>query len=154
MKKWFTQSLLASCLTGSLCYSASLIASESIQGAIDFRESVMTTFKWYLQPMGAMAKDKIPFDAALFSSRAEGLANATRLDVTEGFPEGSDEDTEALPKIWQNWDDFKSKYQVLQKEAAELQRVAAMGDEAAMKAQFGKTAKTCGGCHKAYRKKK
>ncbi|MCW8883308.1 MAG: cytochrome c [Sedimenticola sp.] len=145
---------LVSCLIGSLCYGSALIASESTQGAIDFRESVMTTFKWYLQPMGAMTKGDMPFDATLFKSRAEGLANATRLDVTEGFPLGSAEDTEAQPKIWDDWDDFKLKYEALQKEATELQRVASSGDEAAMKAQFGKTAKTCGGCHKEYRKKK
>jgi cytochrome c556 len=151
MNKWLIQASLVSCFMGS--FTSNLVASESTQGAIELRESIMTTYKWYLQPMSAMAKGDMPFDAALFSSRAEALSIATQLDVTEGFPKDSAEDTEALPKIWENWDDFKSKFQSLQKEAAELQRVTASGDEAAMKAQFGKTAKACGSCHKAYREK-
>jgi cytochrome c556 len=124
------------------------------QAAIDFRASVMTTFKWYVQPMGAMAKGKIPFDAARFKSRAEGLANATRLDVSEGFPEGSIEESDAKPEIWDNWDEFLSNYRNLQDEAVKLQQVVATGDEKAMLAQFKKTAETCGSCHKKFRQKK
>ncbi len=130
------------------------LADESTQGAIDFRESVMTTFKWYMGPMGAMVKGKIPFDAALFKSRADGLANASRLDVSEGFPEGSVGESEAKPEIWDEWDDFLSKYQGLQDEAVKLQQVAATGDEAAIKEQFLKTGETCSSCHKKYRSKK
>ena len=38
------------------------------------------------------------------------------------------------------------------KEANELAKVAATGDVAAIKAQFGKTGGTCKGCHDAFRK--
>jgi cytochrome c556 len=134
--------------------AAASTASLAEQAAIDFRASVMTTFKWYMQPLGAMAKGKIPFDAARFKSRAEGLANATRLDVSEGFPEGSIEESDAKPEIWDNWDEFLGKYQSLQEEAVKLQQVAATGDEQAMLAQFKKTAETCGSCHKKFRQKK
>ena len=39
-----------------------------------------------------------------------------------------------------------------QQEAAKLTEVAKGGDEAAIKAQFGKTAETCKACHKEFRK--
>lgn len=39
------------------------------------------------------------------------------------------------------------------REATELARVAATGDQAAVKAQFGKVAQTCKGCHDNYRQK-
>jgi cytochrome c556 len=152
MKRRLIQSTLITSLLAVVAMPA--LADESTQGAIDFRESVMTTFKWYMGPMGAMAKGKIPFDAALFKSRADGLANASRLDASEGFPEGSVGETEAKPEIWDNWDDFLSKYQSLQDEAVKLQQVAATGDEAEMKKQFGKVGETCGSCHKKYRNKK
>lgn len=151
MKKGLLQSALVVTLLGNA--PAAITATDSIQGAIDFRESVMITFKWYMGPMGAMTKGKIPFDAAYFQSRAEGLANATRLDVSEGFPEGSIEESEAKPEIWQDWDDFTAEYQALQREAEALQQIAAGGDEAAMKAQFDKTGKRCGSCHKKFREK-
>ena len=38
------------------------------------------------------------------------------------------------------------------KEANELQKVAATGDVAAIKAQFGKTGETCKACHDKFRK--
>ncbi|WP_260294211.1 c-type cytochrome [Sedimenticola hydrogenitrophicus] len=154
MNKRLMQTALITCLLASGAASTSGMAQESTQAAIDFRASVMTTFKWYVQPMGAMAKGKIPFDAARFKSRAEGLANATRLDVSEGFPEGSIEESDAKPEIWDNWDEFLSNYRNLQDEADKLQQVAATGDEKAMLAQFKKTAETCGGCHKKFRQKK
>jgi len=152
MKKGLLQSVMMISLLGAT--SSAALAEGSVQGAIDFRESVMTTYKWYMGPMGAMVKGKIPFDAALFKSRAEGLANASRLDVSEGFPKGSLGESEAKPEIWDNWDDFLSKYQSMQDEAVKLQQVAATGDEAAIKAQFAKTGETCGSCHKKYRSKK
>ncbi|TLD47356.1 MAG: Cytochrome c' [Accumulibacter sp.] len=38
------------------------------------------------------------------------------------------------------------------KEANELQKVAATGDAAAVKVQFGKTGESCKACHDKYRK--
>lgn len=152
MKKALFQWVLAGVLAGGV--APATLADGSVQGAIDFRESVMTTFKWYMGPMGAMAKGKIPFDVALFRSRAEGLAIATRLDVAEGFPQGSIGESEARPEIWQDWDGFKAAYETLRNEAEKLQQVAATGDEAAIKAQFAETGKQCGGCHKKFREKK
>jgi len=152
MKKALFQGVLAGVLVSTV--APTTLASESVQGAIDFRESVMTTFKWYMGPMGAMAKGKIPFDAALFRSRAEGLANATRLDVAEGFPQDSIGESEARPEIWQEWDEFVAAYEALRREAGKLQQVAAGGDEEAIKAQFAETGKQCSDCHKKFRKKK
>lgn len=152
MKKGLLQSALVVSLLGVA--SPATQAGIGVQAAIDFRESIMTTFKWYMGPMGAMTKGKIPFDSALFKSRADGLVNATRLDLAEGYPEGSVSDSEAKPEIWENWDQFPGKIESLREEAAKLQQVAATGDEAAMKAQFGKTGKVCGSYHKQFRSKK
>ena len=124
--------------------------------AVEFRESAMTIFRWYLKPMAGMVKGKAPYNQSAFEKNAEGLATATRLDVLAGFPKGSDadEETRAKPEIWQNQKDFQSRYRDLQRETARLAEVAKGGGKAAIKAQFGKTAKVCGGCHKKYRSKK
>ncbi|WP_052760976.1 c-type cytochrome [Sedimenticola thiotaurini] len=152
MKKGLLQSALIISLLGAATSASQ--AEVRIQGAIDFRESIMTTFKWYMGPMGSMVKGRMPFDAELFKSRAEGLVKATRLDLAEGYPKGSVGDSEAKPEIWENWDEFEAKIQSLRDEAAKLQEVAATGDEAAIKAQFGETGKVCGSCHKQFRSKK
>ena len=126
------------------------------EAAIEYRQAVMNVYLWNLKPMAGMVKGKIPFDAKLFRSRAEGLATATRLDLLSGFPEGSTDefDSSAKPVIWEKWPEFKGKFEALRRESAKLAEAARSGDAAAMKAQFGNTAKSCGGCHKKFRMKK
>jgi len=158
MKKQVMNFVMIGCLVGAASWGALAMADGhkggSVQAAVDFRTSTMTIFKWYLKPMAGMVKGKMPFDQALFQRKADGLARAASLDLTEGFPKGSIGESEAKAEIWERWDDFKAKYEALQKESAKLQQVAASGDMAAIKAQFSATAKTCKGCHKEYRAKK
>ncbi len=145
-------------LASVLLISTSSWAAAPNQVATDFRQATMDVYKWYLVPMKKMVKGKIPFDAEKFKASAEGLALATQLNVLAGFPKGSDsealEDSYARNDIWDNWGDFEKRARSLQRDAAKLAQVAQGGDRAAMKAQFGKTAKNCGGCHKKYRVKK
>ena len=137
--------------TGTALAPSSTIASE--QAAIEFRESAMTIYKWYLGPMGKMVKGTIPFDKKQFQMHAKSLATISKIDITPGFPEGSDFDTEAKPEIWEEWDLFKQKFSDFQAQARKLGEISAAGSESEIKAQFGKTAKTCGGCHKKFREK-
>jgi len=123
-------------------------AEDPVEEAIDYRSSVMTVMRWNVGPMGDMVKGKKPFDAAKFANHAQDLARTATLDILAGFPEGSDlGETDARPEIWMSWDDFKGKLEALRTESAKLAEVAASGDEAAMKKQFGATAKTCKSCH-------
>ena len=148
MRKTITSAAVAALLCVSL---PSAWASD--EAAVEFRESAMNIYRWYVKPMGGMAKGEIPFDAAAFQANAEGLATAARLDIAPGFPEGSDFDTEAKPEIWENWPEFLEKFKALQDESAKLAEAAAGGDEAAMKAQFREAAKTCSDCHKRFRER-
>ena len=147
------RTLIPTFAAASLLFAAFPHATASEQSAVEFRESAMTIYKWYMKPMGAMAKGEMPFDADAFRSNAQGLATAAQLDIMPGFPEGSDFDTEAKPEIWENWAEFQEMFKALQNEAKRLAETAADGDEAAVKAQFGKTGKTCGDCHKKFREK-
>lgn len=145
-------------LAVSLLTSGTVALAASQQSAVDFRQDTMGVYKWYLTPLKEMATGKLPFDAQRFKASAEGLALATQLDVAAGFPEGSDsgaiEESDARAEIWSNWSDFTQRLESLQRDAAQLAKVAQTGDEAAIKDQFGKTAKNCGDCHKEYRVKK
>lgn len=57
-------------------------------------------------------------------------------------------------EICERWSEFEEKFRTLQKESAKLKQVAATGDRATIKAQFGKTAKACKGYHKNFREEK
>ena len=62
--------------------------------------------------------------------------------------------TRALPVIWEKPDDFKAAAMKLETMAAELEKAAESGDQAAATAAFAAMGKeACGGCHGAFRAK-
>jgi len=138
----------------SLGSAVSATEGHGRQAALDFRSANMIIYKWYMGPMGRMAKGEMPYNQALFQKNAKALATAARLDLLAGFPKGSlDEDSEAKPEIWENWSEFEEKFKAFQMESEKLAGVAARGDRAATLSQFKNTGKTCGGCHKKFREK-
>lgn len=92
-------------------------------------------------------------------SAADVVAPANKITEVAGlipslFPKGSDQGkTGALPAIWENWDAFAKHADDLKTEATMLASAGQSGDLATVRAQFDKTAKMCGACHKDFRKK-
>jgi cytochrome c556 len=142
-------------MTALLCAglaAPSLASDDSLQEAIDYRSGVMNVFSWNLSSMGAMLKDKVPYDQTAFTRHAMDLANATALDVLSGFPEDSvSEDSAAMSEIWLDWSDFTDKFQDFQKQSTKLAQIAIGGDKAAIAEQFEATRKTCKACHRKFK---
>ena len=116
--------------------------------AVEYRQGVMNVYAFNVTSMGDMVKGKTEFDAAAFARHAKDLAAAAQLDLLAGFPEDSiNDDSDASDTIWLDWDKFQKRHKDLQEQSAKLAEVAAGGDEAAMREQFGATGKTCKGCH-------
>jgi cytochrome c556 len=117
------------------------------------RQAAMTLQGKYMGPMGGMAQGKIPYNAAVVQR------NAAFLETLSKMPwDGFDANTKgvksaALPAVWEKSDEFKKAAERLESEAAKLVQVSKSGDEAAVKAQIGATAKSCGGCHETFREK-
>jgi len=90
---------------------------------------------------------------------ADVVAPASKILEVAGlipslFPKGSDQGkTAALPVIWEKWDDFTKHADDLKAEATALVSAGQSGDLATVRAQFDKTAKMCGACHKDFKKK-
>lgn len=120
--------------------------------AIEYRQAAFDLISYNFSDMGAMLKGKKPFDAAIFSARADNAAALSKLPH-EGFIEGSDKgDTEALAKIWQNKTDFDSKMSAFQDNAAALALITKTTDQTKIKQAFANTGKSCKGCHDVYKK--
>lgn len=104
--------------------------------------------------MGAMVQGRMDYDADLAQTAADNLFHITRHDQSRLWPEGTDsssiDGTRAKAEIWEDLDDFVSKFVALQDAAEALQGVAGDGLEALQPA-FGATAGTCQACHQAYR---
>jgi cytochrome c556 len=143
--------LLSAVLLGASALS-SLAYAESFEREIEYRQSVMEIFGWNMKAMGAMLKGKVPYDAASFARHASDMQAATSLDLLSGFPEDSNEgETDALPDIWLDFNDFKQKYADLQAASKTLNTAAAGSDQAQIKAAFGDLGKACKACHRAYK---
>jgi cytochrome c556 len=135
-----------------------LLAAPAVQAvadpaaAIEYRQSAYTVMVWNWAPLGAMMRGRTPWDQAEFTRRAQRVATLAPM-LLEGFPPGSDKgaDTDAKGEIWSNYTDFSAKMQAFERESAALAEIAAGGDEAATRAQFGKTAETCKACHDLYK---
>ncbi|ROR35194.1 c-type cytochrome [Inmirania thermothiophila] len=145
-KRW-----LALAAAAALAGGAALAADP--QDQIDYRQAGMKALGGHMASMAAVVRGKVEHTAHL-KVHARALAETATL-LLDLFPEGSDlGETNAKPEIWDNWDDFKAKAETLQRESAELARLAEAGDLTAFKQQFGKVGKACKGCHDDYRKEK
>lgn len=104
--------------------------------------------------LGGMVQGRMDYDADMAQTAADNLFHLTRHDQSRLWPEGTDsfsiDNTRAKPEIWENLDDFVSKFGALQEAAEALQPVAGEGmDE--LRANFGAVAQTCQACHQVYR---
>ena len=102
----------------------------------------------------AMIKGEAPFDLdkvhKIFATFEDAATKMPNL-----FPDSSKtgEETEALPKIWDNMADFKSRFGKLGDDAKAAD--ASVKDLDSFKAAFANIGKNdCGSCHQTYRQKK
>lgn len=116
----------------------------------------------FMKGMGArvgvlvgMVQGKQPYDAEAAKTAAAELQERAESDWAPLFPAGSDADTlgvgKALPKIWDNMDDFLAHKQKLAEAAAALTPVAGNGLDT-LKASMGAVGGSCGSCHETYRR--
>lgn len=78
------------------------------------------------------------------------LQNFTNLPFL--FREGSTAaNSKALPVIWENWEDFKDRFDADAVHAEEALAAAKAGDAAAYGAALQAIGQSCGACHQTYR---
>jgi len=105
----------------------------------------------------AMSKGEAPFDLAAAQKIFATFQN-TANKAPELFPESTKggipgADFNPSPKIWENLDDFKARFNKLGEDAKAA--AASVKDLDSFKAAFGNIGKNdCGGCHENYRLKK
>ncbi len=120
---------------------------------IKYRQSTMKAIGGHMGAIVATVKGQAGTDTQMI---AHARALATTATTVDGiFPKGSGQgETEALPEIWKNPAEFTKVVQAFQSAAAAMGAAADKGDAGAVKAALGALGKSCGGCHKVFRKKK
>lgn len=143
-------------LIGTLALGAmlSLPVLADTDPAVETRQGQFKLIVHNFAVLGGMAQGRMDYDGDMAQIAADNLFHVTRHDQGRLWPEGTDsmsiDGTRASPAIWDNLDDFVTKFVALQDAAEALQSVAGAGlDE--MRAGFGPVGQACQACHQAYR---
>ncbi|MEW8506735.1 MAG: cytochrome c [Candidatus Thiodiazotropha sp.] len=148
----FRKRLTPALVSVSLLLPLMTVGAGEIEKAVDYRQGLMNVLSWNMKAMSNMMKGKIPYDQQAFATHANDLAAASALNLLPGFPEDSEsEESDALPEIWMEFDDFEAKYEALGKAASNLSSAAANGDKGAIGEALSKAGKACKACHKKYK---
>jgi cytochrome c556 len=130
------------------------LASKADEAAIEARQSLMTLFSFNLGPMALMAQGRMDYDAETAQTAAANLYHASRHAQDRLWPEGTAqgefEGSRARPAIWENLEEFASRYSALQDAAANMNEVAGDGLDA-LQGALGGLAGACRNCHDDFR---
>ncbi|NML25576.1 c-type cytochrome [Zoogloea dura] len=142
--------------------AAGLAAGASAQAKpedqIKFRKAGYAFMSWN---MGKIKQQVIDNPGSFNKDQVLAAANVIAATANSGmgalYGPGTDKDvggqkTRVKPEFFQQPDEVRKLALAFIKEANELQKVAATGDAAAIKTQFGKTGESCKACHDKFRK--
>lgn len=155
-EKHFMKSKLLLALL-SLTLAGTAAAQVKPEDAIKFRQSGYTFMAWN------MARIKANVEGTYNKEEVIKAANAIQAIANSGmgalYLPGTDkgkgwEETRVKPELFTNKEGVGKVGMAFNKEANEMAKVAATGDQAAAKEQFGKLGGSCKGCHDDFKIKK
>ncbi|WP_303786916.1 cytochrome c [Azovibrio restrictus] len=132
------------------------------QQALKPEEAIKTRQAGYTYLGWSMSKIKANLEGTYNKDQVIAAANTIAAIANSGmgalYVPGSDKEvngvkTRVKPEFFQKQQEVGKLAMAFNKEANELARVAATGDVAAVKAQFGKVGGTCKACHDDFRVK-
>jgi cytochrome c556 len=152
MTKFWEQATTAAAAVGMTV----LVAGMALAAAHGDSERVksMKAMGGHMGAIGKVAKGEMAYSAETVT-HAEGLEKMSK-ELLTWFPEGSmgGDDSRAKPEIWTDWAGFEAKAKDFQAAVPALVAASKTGDKAQIGAALGAVGKTCGGCHKPFRKPK
>jgi len=146
-------------ITCAVIFSASFFsisfAHDGATGIVKQRMDMMSDVASSMKTLGQMIRGKNEYNPDSAESAALKIEKHAKHFHTL-FPEGSTEEpSEALPAIWQDWEEFQKLLTTMENEARELASIASTSISAEeIKNQFSNLGKTCGMCHEKFRLKK
>ncbi len=150
--------LIFTCMT--IVAGSAVIANAQDKGphdnAIKARKALMQLYGYSMGTLGAMAKGKMDYDAAIAQEMADNLNAAANMGQSTMWPAGSDSETagnaknRALAAIWDTYPAIGEKSEAMVTAAANLQANAGQGLDA-LRGAVGDAGKACKGCHDDFR---
>lgn len=130
--------------------SVHAVADTTPEDAYDYRTAIMTTLRGHLVA-ASMTMRGLVDDHGQIANHARGIAYGVN-ELHNIFQEGSNiGDSEALPVIWEDTEEFAAAITKVQEAAAAFVDAADGGDAAAIGGAFRDLGGSCRGCHDEFR---
>ncbi|MCB9675468.1 MAG: cytochrome c [Alphaproteobacteria bacterium] len=138
----------------ALLAASAALADDSPQNAARYRHVVMEGVGDHMKASALVVKGEVGRTADL-KAHAKAMNDAAQY-FDQLFPKGSGPDvvpkSNALPKIWEDWEGFVKANETFKKASADFLAATESGEMEKIKPAFGALGKSCGGCHDTYRK--
>lgn len=135
---------------------ASLASADGDDGAppdVAYRQKVMSNVGSNMGAIGDILKNGLMLPGAI-AVHAHLMAESAQL-IGPAFKKNVETKmTDAKPEIWEDWTKFESAIADFKKAAENMEAAAKGGDMAAIGSAAKALGKSCGGCHKQFRKPK
>ena len=142
-------------LVGAIGATAAVSAEDLAAAVKERRDLMKKTVAPAAKLGGQMIKGVVPFDAAKAAKAMNDISSVPDKYVTlfpKGTEHGAIKDSEALPKIWEDFDNFKAIATKLKDTSAKAAGAAEQG-KGTFTAAFNDMTKVCKQCHESYREK-
>ena len=151
MKTLATLAVAATALTLAASVSAQSFAKP--EDAIRYRQGAFRVLSAHFGALGAMANNRVPFDAQAAARHADVIAALAPLPF-HAFAAGTErgENTRARGEIWSEQAKFRSAADRMNGEVTKLAAAAKTGNLDNLKNSFGPAAATCKACHDDFRR--
>jgi cytochrome c556 len=149
--------MLAVCaLASAAAFTTLAMSAEGLTKAVKERRHLMKDIVGKNTKLGAdMLKGKVAYDGAQLAKAMTAISDVPDQYV-KLFPKGSEQgavkDSKALPKIWEDFDGFKSDAEKLKDASTKAAEAAVQGKDA-FAAAFKNMTNACKDCHESYRAK-
>lgn len=121
--------------------------------ALAYRQTVMSIIGTNMGAIGDIMKNGLEVPGAV-ANHADQMARSAALIAPAFTKQGLTGPTDAKPEIWQDWAKFEKAITDFEQAAENLRDAAQSGDAKATGQAMRALGKSCGGCHKPFRKPK
>lgn len=139
---------------GAFAIAGTAMAQPKPEQFVKHRQSAFALMGWYFGPLAGVAKGEKPFNKEEATKATALIATMAKLPFGS-FPAGTETvgNTRSRPEVWTNNAKFQEIGTKLGVETEKLAALAAAGDEAGFKKQFGVVGGTCKACHDDFQQK-
>lgn len=146
-RKFISIVAISAVLTGVPMYVA---ADTTPEDAYDYRTAIMDSLRGHIRAASMTVRGLVE-DRGQLINHARGLANGTK-EFEYLFPAGSNVgDSEALPLIWEEPEDFAAAVAKVQEASAAFLAAAESGDADTIGSAFRDLGGACRNCHDRFR---